>query len=193
MIKFPIDKNNIKLKEILGYDSVNTYLESNKHILDQFNEDQYGLSSLYEIINNKLIHGTSKAALKEIFKENYLKPNNGNFVYNHAQSKHNYGVKRGWVCLFDFTSHWQNLCATYDNWSTFFLLFTPNTYLLTFDPQDIEKIENPQLLEQPREFYIPWVEVWSKDKISVDVIKEIIIVPNSDPSKHKICYQKKFI
>lgn len=186
MIRFPIKIKNLLKGDLLHYNSVEEYWHDNKYIIDEFNDDDFGLSSIYPIISGKILHVTSVQNFKLIKKSKFIKPNLGGFTYNHKQSPHNYGVKRGWVCLFDFRAHWQHICETHENWRQFFLGDNEKSILITFDSYNLDLESNPQMTENPREFYIPWVEVWAKRPIAIELADKIVMLSTRRQSNCRI-------
>ncbi|MFT4578867.1 MAG: hypothetical protein ACI9UO_001693 [Nitrospinales bacterium] len=140
------------------------YAELQKELLPQLRETVF--------------HVTSGSGLKKILAEKKILPNINNcFEYSHLQSKNSFGIKKGYVCLFDLRDKTaQTLEQTLDyqyflsnhNWNI-------NAFLILDVAAHKDLIPNEAAVGSNK-MHIPEVEVWSSTPIPLTKISNIIEV-----------------
>lgn len=147
---------------------------------------------LLPLLVGNIFHVSNGDFLESILKSNEVKNNKeGTFPYIFPQSKQNYGARTGSVCLIDLTT--KNImesgkiaCDGYyflnpRGWSQVVFLILDKKYFKNLKKQDRD---NPTLIgenyipmsEVRKGTYIPEVECWYPDKISLDKFSKILII-----------------
>ena len=134
------------------------------------------------LLKEKVFHVTSSEAYQAIVKDGMIKPNiNACFKYTFPQSEISYGVKRGYICLFDLRNKSDDfieeslmkfyfLKPSYYQDISIFLILSPRSYsCLIYWTQAKEEIGYSEM-------YIPYVECWYPSDIPLEYIDEIIEV-----------------
>ena len=130
----------------------------------------------------KVFHVTSYESYYGILRDGIIKPNKeGEFNFTWPQSEISYGRKRGYVCLFDLRNKSNDIIEEalmkfnflnpfYSQNRAVFLILSPQLHSsLIYDVKAKEEIGY-------KEMYIPYVECWYPNGISLDYIEEILEV-----------------
>jgi len=136
------------------------------------------------LLKEKVFHVTSSEAYQAMVGDGMIKSNiNSCYKYTFPQSEVSYGVKRGYICLFDLRNKSDDVVEKalmkfyflkpfhYQNVSVF-LILSPRFYSnLIYDTQ--EEIGW-------KEIYIPHVECWYPGNIPLEYIDEVIEVTTTE-------------
>lgn len=134
------------------------------------------------LLKGTVFHVTSFRAYQRIFSDRMLKPNIGSqFQYTFPQSEKSYGVKRGYVCLFDLRNKTDEVIKDalmkfyflnpfHNQNKPIFLILSPTLHLKLID-YTVAKREVGY-----GEMYIPYVECWYPGSIPLEDIDKIIEV-----------------
>jgi len=134
------------------------------------------------LLKEKVFHVTSSEAYQAIVGDGMIKPNkNACFGYTFPQSAISYGVKREYICLFDLRNKSDDVIEEslmkfyflkpfHDQSISVFLILSSRLYEnLIYYTQAKEEVGY-------KEMYIPYVECWYPDNISLKRIDEVIEV-----------------
>lgn len=137
---------------------------------------------LLPLLVGKVFHVTAKSSLESILKDGVIKSNkDGVFAYSFPQSDKSYGIKRGYICLFDLRKANKEqiedaLCKYYflnpprfDNLPCF-LIISSKIYKELIDTS-IAKADVGF-----KEMWIPYVGCWYPCDLKIEYIDEIIEV-----------------
>lgn len=140
------------------------------------------------LLKNTVFHCTSLSSYQGILESNAIYNNLENrFEYSFSVSSNSYGRKKGYVCLFDFRNK-KNKTIIEELLPKFYFL-NPSfckgkvVYFILNPSLYSNLIPNEKAKEEVgfSQMWIPYeFEVWYEEKISMDGIKEIIIVDIPD-------------
>lgn len=129
-------------------------------------------------LKETVFHVTSAESLAGIIAKNKILPNIDNrFNFSHPQSNNCFGIRRGYICLFDL----RDITAETLKQSLDYQYFLSNhkwainAFLILDVAAHNDLIPNEAATES-HEMYIPEVEVWSPTPISLEKISDIIEV-----------------
>jgi len=143
------------------------------------------------LLKETVFHVTSVNAYKGIVSDRAIIPNTDKkFSYTFPQSENSYGVKRGYICLFDLRNKNDDIIKKalmkfyflnpYPNRNrSVFLILSPKLYFNLIDYTEAKKGTGY------REMWIPHVECWYPGSIQLKDIDEVIrVTVLSDPYKY---------
>lgn len=152
--------------------------------------NQENIRSLYPILKDGVYHRCSLDSYRSIYKDQYIKPNDGSFKFTYPQSQGNYGYKNGWVCLLDFRTDLIKLVRTVWNWAQFFRDQKPLTLVFELEREKLPKLipsnAVPKVGQEGYLNHIGYVEAWYPEPIPTSAIKKYLITVNGNPVKYLV-------
>lgn len=134
------------------------------------------------LLKEKVFHVTSSEAYQAIVRDGVIKSNiNGCYKYTFPQSEISYGVKRGYVCLFDLRSKRNDVIE--DALMKFYFLNPPSCHNMPIFLILSQQLYSSLIYDTEAkkeigygEMYIPHVECWYPGNIPLEYIDKIIEV-----------------
>ena len=142
-------------------------------------------------LRETIFHVTSGNGLEKILAEKKILPNiNNRFNFSYPQSNNSFGIKRGYICLFDLRNIKEETLEetllkfyflAHHKWDINAFLILDIAALNNLIPNEVAKRETGF-----KEMWIPEVEVWSPTPIPLNKISNIIkveITNRPDPTR----------
>ena len=134
------------------------------------------------LLKGRVFHVTAAHSLPQIVASGGILPNlEGRFRSPFSQSSNSYGVKRGYICLFDFREH--NKAFIEDAFDCFlwsavekyahrptFLVIDPSLYPNLVDSQTAQRETGG------KEVWVPYVECWHTAEIPLSAIASAVVM-----------------
>lgn len=131
-------------------------------------------AEVHRLLGAGVFHATSSMGWRGIVATGAILPNDGQLQYTFPQSKGNWGVKLGGVCLFDLPqATMEQQLDTIDRWGHCATPFQPVTILLELDKTKLCRFISNRTARETvghREFYIPYVEAWNIGPILLSAV-----------------------
>ncbi len=147
-------------------------------------KDENLKSEILPLLKDKIFHFTSHKACHGILEDDKIKSNiNNEFKYTYSVSNNSYGVKKGYVCLYDLRNKSDEviddaLTRLYflrpNNWDKVIYFILSSEY--HSDIIDISQVKKDEKKDKKYYMWIPEVECWYPSDISLGNISEIIEV-----------------
>ena len=137
---------------------------------------------LYPLLKNNIFHITKYHSYKSIIKDGFIYSNiNNKYSYTIPQSEKSYGRKNNYICLVDLRFVTKDLIEKslykyyfyspfYDSKKYVFMILSSNIYSDIITQNDLK--DNLQYTDM----YVPGIECWYPNMLSIKYIKEVIIV-----------------
>lgn len=134
------------------------------------------------LLKGHVFHVTGAHCLPQIVESGAILPNlNLGFRSPFSQSENSYGVKRGYICLFDFRDHNDSFIESAFGaflWSAI-EKYAHRPAFLIIDPSLYRNLINSQVAQREtggKEVWIPYVECWYGGAIAIDAIASASIM-----------------
>lgn len=150
------------------------------------------LSEIFQYLrNNRLLcHITGDAQYSGIQDKGFILPNSNNlFDYSFTQSSNSYSNFKGYISLFDFINPSIDECIEESSkWNCFFYHFEPVTICLTFSYDVLINDIIPNITARKEigysKVWIPSVEVWYPEKLSILLVTNFIVISHKEKQFH---------
>lgn len=134
------------------------------------------------LLKGHVFHATAAHCLPQIVAAGAVHPNrSGELRSPFSQSKNSYGVRRGYICLFDFRDHNdQFITSAFEIFlSAAVPKFAHRPVFLVLNPSSYERLITSQTAQREtggRELWVPYVECWHPAAIPLDLIDSAILM-----------------
>lgn len=150
------------------------------------NLDEF-MKKIFPLLKWEIFHITSFENYKKILKDWYIKS------WLQTQRPNSYFYKQSCVCLFDArpesTKKWDTIEKTFDRWRNGYIKPKWKIVALILNPKEYKNIIKAPKNAGSVWLIIPYIEVWYKEKVSIDKIyKTYIVEYKKNIKKHKDWY-----